>query len=493
MRLGIRLQWLLAFGALLVLSFSPLFFAVSRLTQASLAATKESSARELGRAVAGHVGAASATRDAASLQELLSSQLAEGSVVGLAAYDDRGAPIGRAGPEADLLPRALDAAVERATPQRTDRGARLVVVVPGSRERASVAVALVTDVSTGATAALLRLMALYTAIVASALLFFGYVSVTRLVVRPVEQLSRGASKVADGGRTLELPTAGARELVELGVSLRSMTERLRADEEALRTKVDELEARTRELKSAQETLIRSERLASVGRLAAGVAHEIGNPIAAILGFEELLLEGDLPKEEQRDFLIRMKRETERIHRVLRDLLDFARAPAHTASAEPSAGDVGHAVETALTLLAPQRELRDVDVQRDLPATLPLVALAEERLEQILLNLLLNAGDAVPRPGGKIVVKAAATERVVVLEVIDNGPGIADALKSSLFEPFVTTKEVGKGTGLGLAVCRGLVEGVGGTIAALDAPQGGARFVVELPIAHAPEDTVSEPH
>jgi C4-dicarboxylate-specific signal transduction histidine kinase len=313
----------------------------------------------------------------------------------------------------------------------------------------------------------------------------GYAAVTRLVVRPVEQLSLGAANVATGGRTLDLPTSGARELVDLGVSLRAMTDRLRADEEALRAKVVELEEKTEALKSAQETLIRSERLASVGRLAAGVAHEIGNPIAAILGFEELLLDGDLPRDEQRDFLLRMKRETERIHRVLRDLLDFARAPGRTGEEEQKLGSAANAIEAAITLVGPQRELRGVRITRDVAADLPPIGMAEERLEQVLLNLLLNAGDAVSHPGGAIAISARLEDGLVVIHVDDDGPGIAPEVFDKLFEPFVTTKEVGKGTGLGLAVCRGLVEAAGGSISAERAPLGGARFALRLPTATDP--------
>jgi C4-dicarboxylate-specific signal transduction histidine kinase len=484
-RLGIRLQWLLAFGALLVLAFAPLFFAVSRLTQASISTTREASARELGRAIAGLVSTASEGRSRAELEEQVSAQIVEGSVTAIAAYGRDGAPLVAAGPESEWLPKALEHPTERVAGARTDRGARLLVVVPGSVSRASVAVLLVTDVSGGASGALVRLMALYTAVVASALLFLGYAAVTRLVVRPVEQLSLGAANVATGGRTLDLPTSGARELVDLGVSLRAMTDRLRADEEALRAKVVELEEKTEALKSAQETLIRSERLASVGRLAAGVAHEIGNPIAAILGFEELLLDGDLPRDEQRDFLLRMKRETERIHRVLRDLLDFARAPGRTGEEEQKLGSAANAIEAAITLVGPQRELRGVRITRDVAADLPPIGMAEERLEQVLLNLLLNAGDAVSHPGGAIAISARLEDGLVVIHVDDDGPGIAPEVFDKLFEPFVTTKEVGKGTGLGLAVCRGLVEAAGGSISAERAPLGGARFALRLPTAKDP--------
>ena len=336
-------------------------------------------------------------------------------------------------------------------------------------------------------APLIRLLGLYMGIFAFALLVFTYIAMTRLVVDPIERLSRAAGKVAEGARRLEAPKAGARELAELGESLARMTERLRADEESLRSKIAETERFAAELKGAQERLVRSERLASVGRLAAGLAHEIGNPIAAILGFQELLLAGGLDEAEQRDFLARMKRETERIHRILRDLLDFARPATSVrgSAQDPAAqGSVPGAIEAALSLVRPQRALRDVAITTDVDPSLPLVPLSEERLVQVLLNLLFNAADAVPKDGGAIAVRAKRAADGVRIEVEDNGPGVAPSIRDRLFEPFVTTKDVGKGTGLGLAVCRGLAESAGGSIAAEEGATGGARFVLTLPAERA---------
>ncbi|WP_235880305.1 sensor histidine kinase [Polyangium aurulentum] len=336
-------------------------------------------------------------------------------------------------------------------------------------------------------APLIRLLGLYMGIFAFALLVFTYIAMTRLVVDPIERLSRAAGKVAEGARRLEAPKAGARELAELGESLARMTERLRADEESLRAKIAETERFAAELEGAQERLVRSERLASVGRLAAGLAHEIGNPIAAILGFQELLLAGGLDEADQRDFLVRMKRETERIHRILRDLLDFAR-PATSVRGSAidlsAQGSVPGAIEAALSLVRPQKAMRDVAITTDVDPSLPLVPLSEERLVQVLLNLLFNAADAVPKDGGVINVRAKRAPEGVRIEVEDNGPGVAPSIRDRLFEPFVTTKDVGKGTGLGLAVCRGLAESAGGTIAAEEGAAGGARFVVTLPAERA---------
>ncbi|AUX37816.1 MULTISPECIES: ATP-binding protein [Sorangium] len=515
MRLGIRLQLLFALGALLVLAFVPLFFAVANLTRATMVGARASSARAIGRAIAGHVAAARASRSAPELSPLLEAQLGPDGASAIGVYDAAGALVDRAGePEvAAALPASVEAGAEVLRAVRTARGGALLVVVPehardaapraeAARDTAraeaarapdaaparppqvgSVAVLVPTDPSTVPSAPLVRIVALYTGVVALALLVFAYIAMTRLVVRPVDALSQAARRVAGGARDLEAPRAGARELAELGASLAHMTGRLRSDEESLRAKIAEVERYAADLKSAQERLVGSERLASVGRLAAGLAHEIGNPIAAILGFQELLLAGGLTPDEEREFLERMKRETERIHKILRDLLDFARPAARGAgdAGEEPSGSVAEALADVVSLVSPQKAFRAVELVRDVAPDVPPVQLSHGRLVQVLLNLLLNAADAVPRAGGRVWVRASrAAGGGARIEVEDNGPGIAEAVRETLFEPFITTKEVGEGTGLGLAVCRGLVEAAGGAIGVEAGAEGGARFVVQLP-------------
>lgn len=331
---------------------------------------------------------------------------------------------------------------------------------------------------------LLRLVAMYTGIVGLGFLVIAYFAMTRLVVRPIVLLQGAARRVREGGRRFEVPRAGPAEIVDLAHSIAQMTENLRVEEAQLRAKVIEIERYAADLTRTQERLVRSERLASVGRLSAGLAHEIGNPISAILGFQELLLLGGLSEEEERDFLERMKRETERIHRVLRDLLDFARpsAPPRTGEAERPCS-VHDAVSDAAALVRPQRGWKEIALEIAIAPDLPLVTLSHERLVQVLLNLLLNAGDVVPKDEGRVVVRGSRGEDGRArIEVEDNGPGVASEIEPRLFEPFSTTKDVGKGTGLGLAVCRGLVEAAGGAISVERGALGGARFVVELQIA-----------
>jgi signal transduction histidine kinase len=351
-------------------------------------------------------------------------------------------------------------------------------VIPGSR--GSVAAILRIDDGASHGAPLLRLLALYMGLFALALLTFAYIALTRLIVRPLDAISTAARRVAAGARSFDVAAPGPAEMIGLSSSLADMTAKLRADEQRMKEHIAELERRAEKLREAQDRLIRSERLASVGRLAAGLAHEIGNPIAALLGLEDLLLEGGLDAAEQKDFLLRIRKETERIHTVLRDLLDFAR-PASAAEDGVKPGSIGAAVEDVVALVRPQRSFRDVELEVEADPELPNVTLGNERVVQVLLNLLMNAADAAG-PKGTVALKARRNGASVQISVEDDGPGIDPSIRERLFEPFVTTKEVGKGTGLGLAVCRGLVESAHGTIHLDESFRPGARFIVELPIA-----------
>jgi signal transduction histidine kinase len=301
-------------------------------------------------------------------------------------------------------------------------------------------------------------------------------------VKPIELLARAADRVASGARSLELPTTGAREIADLGASVRSMAARLLADEKKLRAKVDELTTTTRRLGETREQLAGSERMASVGRLAAGVAHEIGNPIAAIMGMHDLIEDAETPEETRADFLKRMRKETERINVVVRDLLDYARPESGPPSGRMALANVAEIVTDVLALVRPQKEWKGIDVKVEVPDTLQ-VLLAPQRLTQVLLNLVLNAAAALAeQPGERTLTVRAAPDgdKQVRIEVEDDGPGVPEALRDRVFDPFVTTKDVGSGTGLGLAVCRGIVEGAGGRITVDATYTQGARFVVSLP-------------
>lgn len=476
---GLRLQILLLLGGLLLLAFIPLFFAVATYTSVTLQQVRVGHARALGRAIAAHAAEARLSRSEQDLLSLLRAEVGTEGVEAIGVYDRAGKRVAAVGEPAavDLL--SVSGVDSREGLRELDRDGSLLSISVPSDQGAVVAVLRIDDQSARA-APLLRLVGLYTSLVALALLVVAYFALTRLIVRPLDTLARAAERVAGGARRLLVPKTSVRELSELGSSLRIMTERLLEEEDKLLRKIDEFERATERLKEAQERLVRSERLASVGRLAAGLAHEIGNPISALIGLQDLVLAGGLSPDEERDFMQRMRRETERIHRILRDLLQFARPAAQPLPGEPhEPGDVEAAARDTAALMAPQRSLKGVSLTLDIASALPEVALGHEQLMQVILNLVMNAADAVG-PGGNVRVAAEPQSSEVRLTVEDDGPGVDPRVVAQLFEPFVTTKEVGKGTGLGLAVCRGLVEAAGGSIA-LDRNYGpGARFVVHLP-------------
>jgi signal transduction histidine kinase len=482
---GLRTQIILALAGLMAFFFVLLFVAVANLARVTLRDVREDAAQSLGRSVAAHIAEADLRESPDMLRQRLESNVGQEGVAAIVVFDAAGRVLAEAGEPREL---ALIEAPKQPYGEASHTvhgafGRALDVVVPEGEH--AVVARLRTDDTAAQAAPLVRFVALYMIIFALALLVFAYFSLTRLIVKPVDALVHAADRVVGARVAITLPRTGPREIVELATSLTAMTVRLAREQEAMRSKVDELTEATRRLTETQSHLVRSERMASVGRLAAGVAHEIGNPLAALMGMQELLLDGDLPAETQKDFLARMKRETERIHLVLRDLLDFARPEKSEAveSRQPPAS-VAVVVEDVLALVRPQPVFRDVKLVNDIRDPSLRVTLSAGRLTQVILNLVLNAVDAIstasPSRAATIRFSSAREEAQVRIVIEDDGPGVPQSMRERLFEPFVTSKEVGKGTGLGLAVCRGIVESAGGTIALDVGYEAGARFVVHLP-------------
>lgn len=321
----------------------------------------------------------------------------------------------------------------------------------------------------------------YLGLTAATVLLLTYVLLTYFIVRPIDRVRLAAERLASGGLRTEVPVQGAAEVARLAATFNEMAAQLRVDRAALQARLEELEETTAELTSTQEQLIRSARLAAVGRLSAGVAHEIGNPLAAIRGLLDLLQMGGLDPDEEREFLRRIQQETERIHHTIRDLLDFSRTEPQPGLRVETSADLGAVVSDTVKLIDRQTRFRDIDVSVGMDSALSRVRGDHERLRQLLLNLLFNAADAL---GGKgaIEVRASNGDGLVRLVVQDDGPGIDEAILDQVFDPFVTTKPAGQGTGLGLAVCHTIVERLGGRIEATNRAGGGASFVVTLPAA-----------
>ncbi|HEX7623001.1 MAG TPA: ATP-binding protein [Anaeromyxobacteraceae bacterium] len=306
---------------------------------------------------------------------------------------------------------------------------------------------------------------------------------SRGVGAPVERLLQAASRLGGGGGPGEglpiLGEPGGFALSRAAVAFERLAAALAEERSRLAAKVEELTATNRALAEARESLLRTEKLATVGRLAAGLAHEVGNPLGAVSGYVELArarLPPD-PHPDLLDALARIDAAAGRIDRIVRDLLDFAR-PAPPLLA-PLA--LAPAVDAALRLARVQSRFKLVEVEVDLPPDLPPVLADEGHLGQVLLNLLLNAGDAM-RGEGRVRIAAASEEGGVALTVADGGPGIAPGDLPHVFDPFFTTKDPGEGTGLGLALSHRIMESFGGEIVAGNAPAGGAVLALRFRVA-----------
>jgi two-component system NtrC family sensor kinase len=306
-----------------------------------------------------------------------------------------------------------------------------------------------------------------------------------LVTRPLLQLVQQVRLLPDRGYDEPIQASGIDEPRELGEALEGLRKLVVERETELRALNQQLEervqARTAELRAAQTQLIQAEKLASVGKLAGGVAHEVNNPTGVILARSSYLVsvaddEGMDPDViEDLEVIVS---QAQRISTITGDLLSFARR----SDAARAPVDLGEVCELSRNLLRHAASKAGVEVQ--VHAGPDAVASGQrDGLEQVVFNLLKNAIEATPR-GGHVRLHTQAIEGAdrVELVVDDSGTGVPEEHRLSVFDPFFTTKPVGAGTGLGLSVVYGIVEDHRGTIQVTEAPSGGARFRVELPAA-----------
>jgi signal transduction histidine kinase len=306
----------------------------------------------------------------------------------------------------------------------------------------------------------------------------GFVLVRRRLILPIQEITATTERIAGGafGHTSELKAA--RELGDLAGALNVLSVSLAGYRARTRAQVSDLEQANQELRAAQEELIRAARLASVGALAAGIAHEVGNPLAAVVGYVELLADGVGDEGLEKDLLARTQKEVGRIHGIIRELLDYAR-PKPGRRVERSPQEV---LQDALDTVLPLPGFREIELRAEAAPELPLVVEEEGRLHQVLLNLLLNARDALDGPGEVRLQAVLQEDGLLRFSCIDSGPGFSEQVLDQVFEPFVSTKAAGKGTGLGLATCQRIVELGGGQIQALNRPEGGAELRFTWPAA-----------
>jgi len=230
-----------------------------------------------------------------------------------------------------------------------------------------------------------------------------------------------------------------------------------------------------EVKTLQKQVDQSEKLAVIGQLAAGVAHEIGNPLTAISSVVQLL-QRKSDEEYVNSQLSVIKENIDRISRIVRELVDFSRPPKY----EETESDITDIVKTAMGIVKYDKRVKKVDFKADLASNLTKVNVVPDQLLQVFVNILINALDAT-EGNGKISVKSYQNENNIFVEIEDNGCGIHENILNKIFDPFFTTKDVGKGTGLGLSVSYGIISKFGGKITAESVPDNYSRFIVQLPV------------
>jgi PAS domain S-box-containing protein len=236
---------------------------------------------------------------------------------------------------------------------------------------------------------------------------------------------------------------------------------------------------TTERKRQSEQLMITDRLASIGELASGAAHELNNPLTSVVGFSQLLMERDVPDDIREDVSI-IYSQAQRAAEVVKNLLVFARK--HIPMKQPN--QINRIIEDVLSLRAYEHKLNNIEVKRGLAPDLPEIMADYFQMQQVFVNIIINAEYFMKEKhnGGTLTVTTKRQNDTVVVSIADDGPGIPEGCLGQIFNPFFTTKEVGKGTGLGLSICHGIVTEHGGKIYAESEPGAGATFVIELPIS-----------
>ncbi|NOX38650.1 MAG: HAMP domain-containing protein [Calditrichaeota bacterium] len=296
---------------------------------------------------------------------------------------------------------------------------------------------------------------------------------SRLLTVPIKELARTARKIGEGNLAVEVPVLTRDEIGHLARAFDEMRLQLKDLYENLEKKVNE---RTEELKRAQFQILHQEKMASLGLMAAGIAHEIGNPLTSISSVIQLMkrrLKDPRNQQEMEAILENINR----ISRIVRELVDFSRPT----SEELQPTDVNRVIQSAVGIMRYDQRAKHITFHVDLDPSLPPLTLVADQLQQVLINILVNALDAMETRGQDLYVRSRRQDRQVIIEVEDTGIGIPEDALSKIFEPFYTTKEVGRGTGLGLTVSYGIIRKFKGDIQVESKVGKGTTFRIILPI------------
>lgn len=361
----------------------------------------------------------------------------------------------------------------------------VIAAVPlGRAVRGGVAVVVAPEKVSAWLATTVKLLFIYILLNLCVVTFAGVTQVSKVAIRPVARLLAKAENAGSEEHLFFHEEAGS-EFSRLSMALNTMISRINDDREKLKVTVRELKGANAELTRAQQEVVRAEKLAAMGRLASGVAHEIGNPLGIITGYLALIKTAE-KDEERADFIHRTEEEVARIDGIIRQLLDFNRSGA---KGDKVVVGVHELVEELRELVRVQPLLKDIDFTTDLGAEDDGVVATHGELRQVFLNIVLNAADAIAAAGRQDGALRVTTrnftddEGANYLEVAveDNGHGISKEDLPNVFDPFFSTKEPGQGTGLGLSVSFLIVEGLRGSLRAESRNGDGTRMVFSFPV------------
>lgn len=307
-------------------------------------------------------------------------------------------------------------------------------------------------------------------------LFGGYI-LSRRVVRPVHELIKTTEEIGRGKFPVSRNSGGVKEINQLYKALRKMYDEIEHSKTKLRESIQALKDSNETLIGTQRELVASEKLASLGKLAAGVAHEIGNPLSAIQGYIEVLKKGAALRDEQKErFLGNIEKEIGRIDSIIRSLLDYSRPK----SFQLKKVDVNDVIKDTVEIVRNQGLLNGIAFRLKLSPEPAFIEVDSNQFAQVLINLILNAKDAITHDGMILISSQKSPDDMVEIKVEDNGAGIPKEISDKIFDPFFTTKEPGKGTGLGLSVSQRIVQLFGGKISVESEPGRGAVFKITFP-------------
>ena len=333
-----------------------------------------------------------------------------------------------------------------------------------------------------------RRMIVYTGCALLLIALLSWFFVWEVVGRPVKALERGTEHLAAGELGYQIDVRSKDEIGELAQSFNAMSNQLKSEHNEnvawTRTLEQRVDQKTRELKRAHEHALHTEKMASIGKMAAVLAHEINNPLSGILTYAKLLRKwidhedgGKSRRGEICDSLDLIASESRRCGDLVKNLLTFSRTT--PINLQPT--NLNQVIDRALQLIQHQLDLAAIQVQPDLDAELPLVICDGAQIEQVLLALMMNALDAMPQGGNLwVTTKLSREDNAIRIVVRDDGCGIPPEILSRLFEPFLTTKETGRGVGLGLAISRSILEHHNGDIEVQSEIGRGTTFTLTLP-------------